>query len=77
MKNISKIISLLLALALCISFSPAAFAGGTETENDLDAILDGLLEEYEADANDVYAGYLNLVTGECPSFMPGRDMPSS
>ena len=80
MKLFRNILSLLLAAALCISALPAAYASGTaggrrlaisrvkpadgETENELDAIMDSLLEEYEADADDVYAGYLNLVTGE-------------
>ena len=35
-----------------------------ETLSELDDIMEGLLVEYEADADDVYAGYLNLVTGE-------------
>lgn len=69
MKYMKNMLALLLILCLCMSIAPAAFAEGSSAENpyagkDLDRIMEELLEQYEMKAENVYAGYMNFVTGE-------------
>lgn len=78
MKTVKKILIILCSAALLMILSPSAFAeesdASTAEENDtsdfqygdlsLDEIMDALLAEYNTDADHVFAGYINLVTGE-------------
>ena len=66
MKAFQKILAGAAALLLCLGLCAPAFAGAepAEGEPSWDEITAKLMEEYNLTENSVYAGYLNLVTGE-------------